>query len=37
VVGSFVLESFSIEALCRVTRDIVEERLAALREMTRFD
>ncbi len=37
VVGSFVLESFSIEALCGVTRDNVEERLAALREMTRFD
>jgi sugar/nucleoside kinase (ribokinase family) len=35
-VGSFVLESFSIEALCCVTRDAVEQRLAALREMTQF-
>ncbi len=36
VVGSFVLESFSIEALCCVTRDAVEQRLAVLREMTEF-
>jgi len=36
VVGSFVLESFSIEALSRVTRGDVEQRLARLREMTQF-
>jgi len=36
VVGSFVLESFSIEALSRVTRDDAEQRLARLREMTQF-
>ncbi len=36
VVGSFVLESFSIEALCRVAAADVERRLARLREMTEF-
>jgi sugar/nucleoside kinase (ribokinase family) len=36
VVGSFVLESFSIEALSRVTRDDAEQRLARLREITQF-
>jgi sugar/nucleoside kinase (ribokinase family) len=36
VVGSLVLESFSIEALCGVTRDAVEQRLTALRAMTEF-
>lgn len=37
VVASFVLESFSIEALHRVTPVEVNHRLGALREMARFD
>ena len=37
VVGSLVLESFSVEALTRVTPAVLEERLAKLRDMTRFD
>lgn len=37
VVGSLVLESFSIEALSRVTPAVVEDRLAMLREMVQFD
>jgi len=37
VVGSFVIESFSIDALGRVTAADVEQRLAVLREMVRFD
>lgn len=37
VVGSFVLESFSIEALGRVTPSDIEQRLALLRDMTRFE
>jgi sugar/nucleoside kinase (ribokinase family) len=37
VVGSFVLESFSIEALRRVTRDDVERRLTALHQMSEFE
>lgn len=37
VVASFVLESFSVEALSRVTLADVEQRLAALREMAWFD
>lgn len=37
VVASFVLESFSITALSRVTAADVEQRLAALREMSRFE
>lgn len=37
VVASFVLESFSVDSLSRVTSAGVEKRLAALREMSRFD
>ena len=37
VVGSFVLESFSVDALSRVTAADVEQRLATLRGMTNFD
>jgi len=37
VVASFVIESFSVEALSRVSPSDVEERLATLREMVRFD
>ncbi len=37
VVGSLVLESFSVEALSRVTPADVEARLAELREMSRFE
>lgn len=37
VIGSLVLESFSIEALARVTSAEVERRLAALRDMLRFE
>lgn len=37
VVASFVLESFSIDALARVTCDDVERRLSELREMTRVE
>ena len=37
VVGSFVLESFSIDALLAVTPADVERRLAALREISRFE
>jgi sugar/nucleoside kinase (ribokinase family) len=36
VVGSFVIESFSIDALGRVTAADVEQRLAVLREMVQF-
>lgn len=37
VVGSFVLESFSVDALSRVTAADVEQRLATLREMSQFE
>jgi sugar/nucleoside kinase (ribokinase family) len=37
VLASFVLESFSIGALAAVTRADVERRLAALREISRFE
>ncbi|MBI5863021.1 MAG: sugar kinase [Planctomycetes bacterium] len=37
VTASFVIESFSIDALARVTPAEVEKRLATLREMARFD
>ncbi len=37
VLSSFVIESFSVEALARVTAADVESRLAHLREMVRFD
>jgi cytidine kinase len=37
IVGSFVLESFSVDALSRVKAADVEQRLATLREMARFD
>lgn len=37
VVGSLVLESFSVNALARVAPAVLEERLATLRDMTRFD
>jgi cytidine kinase len=36
VVSSFVLESFSIDALAAVTRPMVEKRLAVLREMVHW-
>ncbi len=37
VLGSFVLESFSVQALGSVTSNDVEKRLNALREMSRFE
>ncbi len=37
VTASFVLESFSVEALSRVTSADIERRLAELREMARFE
>lgn len=37
VVGSMVLESFSVDALARMTAEDVEHRLASLREMLQFD
>ena len=37
VIGSFVLESFSIEALAAVTPQAVAQRLAALRAYSRFE
>lgn len=37
IVGSFVLESFSIDALAHVTAAHVEARLSTLRQMVRFD
>ncbi len=37
VVGSMVLESFSIDALAGFTPEDVEQRLATLREMVKFD
>ncbi len=37
VIGSFVIESFSIDALARVTVADVEQRLNVLREMARFE
>jgi sugar/nucleoside kinase (ribokinase family) len=37
VIGSFVIESFSIDALARVTVADVEQRLDVLREMARFE
>lgn len=37
IVGSMVLESFSIQALASMTGAEVENRLTTLREMTRFD
>ena len=37
VVASFVVESFSIDALCRVAPADVEARLSTLREIVRFE
>ena len=37
VVASFVIESFSVEALARVRQEDVEGRLSELRRMARFD
>lgn len=37
IVASFVLESFSVQALGRVTAQDVAQRLGELREMARFD
>lgn len=37
VVASFVIESFSVDALARVSQADVEQRLAKLREMSAFD
>lgn len=37
VIGSIVLESFSVDALSRTTAADVEKRLATLREMIRFE
>jgi hypothetical protein len=37
VVSSFVIESFSIEALAEVTEDDVERRLDKLKRIARFE
>jgi len=37
VVASFVIESFSVEALSEVTADDIEARLSALKRMSRFE